>query len=396
MTLPSNEPAVTNPTAPPRRRTRVVRRLFFSLVVFLAVPAIAEIALRIAWPGLGSSLGDRVYEPDDELGFRPTPNARGTFSNGVAFSLNSRGFRGHDVASPKPPGTWRVLVLGDSFTFGKGVADGESFPEVLEVRLRERLAGQPIDVVDAGVNGYGTDQQAALLRRVGRALEPDVVALGFYVGNDFSDNLARGELTAFDGYLFRSGSVWMRDSFLGRLYLRTKIAFKRLYFVNALQSFGSEMRPVERGSPYCLALVEREANALWSLRMGGSPRSMSDEQVAVTRRLIADVSAQARAIGARFVVVALPDPMQIEPELLRTALRRSGDHEDALDLSRPQSLLADIARDLGAKFVDARGAMPEHDTGRYFLPCDTHFNRAGHAAVAAFLADELGRLGLLR
>jgi lysophospholipase L1-like esterase len=394
--LPASNPSASPLPAEARGKRPLLRRLAFSLAILLLVPAAIEIALRVAWPSLGSSLGDRVYEPDDELGFRGRPHATGTFANGVSFGLNALGFRGREVAVPKPAGTWRLLVLGDSFAFGKGVADGEPFPEVLESRLRERLPGQALDVVDGGMNGYGTDQQAALLRRVGRRLEPDAVVLAFFVGNDFGDNMAAGELTAYDGYLFRSGSVRMRGSILGRLYLGAKIGLRRLYLVNAIESLGPALRPIERGSPYCRALVEREANALCFFRRAGAPRAMGDDVVAVTRRLVGDVAAQSRAIGAKLAIVALPDPMQIEPELLRTALRQTGESEDALDLSRPQSILASMAAETGAAFVDARAAFPERETGRYLLPCDTHFDRRGHAAVAAFLADELARQGLLR
>jgi hypothetical protein len=72
---------------------------------------------------------------------------------------------------PRP----RVLMLGDSITFGSGVRDEETFCA---------LMAQRYDVVNLGVEGYGTDQELLKLEREGLAYHPDVVVLNFTVAND--------------------------------------------------------------------------------------------------------------------------------------------------------------------------------------------------------------------
>ena len=71
---------------------------------------------------------------------------------------NNLGFRGRDVAPEKSPESFRIITLGDSFTMGEGVEDGETFSALLEARLRERPSGvcgrSKVEVLNAGVDSY--------------------------------------------------------------------------------------------------------------------------------------------------------------------------------------------------------------------------------------------------
>ena len=98
------------------------------------------------------------------------------------------GFRGAEVAIPKPPGRFRVVVIGDSVTLGWGVADDETFSARLERLLHERFPHRDLDVVNLGVGGYDTRQEVTLLARNVSRLEPDLVLVGFY-SNDVPDTL---------------------------------------------------------------------------------------------------------------------------------------------------------------------------------------------------------------
>jgi hypothetical protein len=90
------------------------------------------------------------------------------------LSSTTRGYRGrHDVPEAKPPGRWRVVVLGDSFTFGEDVGDDETFVHQLGV-LHPSL-----EPVNLGVHAYGHDQMLLTLREEGPWLRPDLVLVGF-------------------------------------------------------------------------------------------------------------------------------------------------------------------------------------------------------------------------
>jgi lysophospholipase L1-like esterase len=106
----------------------------------------------------------------------------------MRFSTNSLGHRGPEPAVfPKHP----ILFLGDSFTSGYGVNDGEEFPDLIRVALERRGGAARIPVVNAGSGNIGNGYWLRLLRSEGEKYDPRLVVLGFCV-NDFSDNIAEG------------------------------------------------------------------------------------------------------------------------------------------------------------------------------------------------------------
>ncbi len=106
----------------------------------------------------------------------------------VEAHVNAQGFRGPVVEQPKPPGVFRIACLGDSQTFGHGVADGESWPENLAAALHEELPAQRIEVLNCGVGGYETEEELALYEKRVSAFTPDLVLLGFFL----NDTAVRG------------------------------------------------------------------------------------------------------------------------------------------------------------------------------------------------------------
>src|SRR5262245_47270071 len=76
----------------------------------------------------------------------------------------------------------RIVVLGDSFTFGEEVSDTETYPHLLQELL------PTVEVINLGVHGYGHDQMLVLFREEGSKYEPSLVVLGF-VASDMERNL---------------------------------------------------------------------------------------------------------------------------------------------------------------------------------------------------------------
>lgn len=93
----------------------------------------------------------------------------------VEIHTNSAGFRGpREYAIEKPKGVIRVAMLGDSFVFGFGVQDGETFPVLLESQNKTR------EVLNLGVPGYGIDQIYLSYREIARKYHPDIVLIGIF------------------------------------------------------------------------------------------------------------------------------------------------------------------------------------------------------------------------
>jgi hypothetical protein len=162
-----------------------VRHVFIRGVLIVlatcASLAAAEISLRLAARLTFQERG-QVFDPD--LGWRPASNVRkrGAYwgSREPAWT-NARGWRDADTPLARTSGTSRIVVLGDSFVFGVSVDYGDRFTEVLE----SRMAG--VQVVNLGVNAYGTDQELRTLEIEGVRYQPDLVILTSFLGNDLDD-----------------------------------------------------------------------------------------------------------------------------------------------------------------------------------------------------------------
>lgn len=110
---------------------------------------------------------------------------------GVPVRTNTAGFRDQEMSKAKTEGTWRVLLLGDSLTFGWGVRREQTFARLLETRLD---ATRETEVLNLGHVNYNTVQQVNLLLDEGLAYHPDQVVVFFFI-NDAEPVPAPSELS---------------------------------------------------------------------------------------------------------------------------------------------------------------------------------------------------------
>jgi tetratricopeptide (TPR) repeat protein len=125
-------------------------------------------------------------------------NPRGYFDhdNSVLATINSLGLRGEEITAEKPAGTYRILGIGDSFAFGEGVKDDDTFLHRLQLRLNAGNAGPTrYQVLNAGVQGYNTRDEVVYLEHHWLALNPDLVLIVFYINDAYDDGaiLNRGQ-----------------------------------------------------------------------------------------------------------------------------------------------------------------------------------------------------------
>lgn len=161
-----------------------------------ALPALALAALAVGLALGLCELGARLFvaaapapapppPPDPALRGLPElrsladlrrPGVRGVY-RGRLYRTNRFGLRGPEI-SPRPaPGTWRIAIVGDSFTLGAQVAEKETYAARLEALLD--APGAPVEVLNLGLDGLDIEQIPGRLARVGLPLAPDLVVYGF-------------------------------------------------------------------------------------------------------------------------------------------------------------------------------------------------------------------------
>jgi len=215
----------------------VVSRLFLVTVPAIAVSTIVvmvgiECWVRAAWDPRRGTPG--FYVSDPVRGQRLAENYTGWFA-GVPVRVNSLGFRDsreYDLA--KKPNTFRVLVLGDSVTFGHGSVYEHTYPYLLEQRLKAWRPGIDWQVWNAAVPGYNTSQELAHLLEVGPRFRPDLVVVGFYE-NDLTDNQPPAHPTIATRLLSVLGGFVQRHVYSVELY--RKIVLQAAWRLSASNSY---------------------------------------------------------------------------------------------------------------------------------------------------------------
>lgn len=209
-------------TAPTRTFSRLVQAAARLLLVLfasgVAVEVVARVALKIPATRdrleAGTATGLRLAAVDRLLDRGPDSLRRVSsvpvrFDPTLGWALKEGQYKAFDApvtvssqelratrlyAIPKPAGVVRVLLIGDSFTFGDEAGDEDTFPSRLQAALPE------VEVINGGVFGYAHDQMWIWLRDRGMALQPDVVLLGFV---ECEINRAAAP-----------GFIWMKPSFV--------------------------------------------------------------------------------------------------------------------------------------------------------------------------------------
>ncbi len=297
-----------------------------------------------------------------------------------AVHINSFGLRSPEVAVPKPAGTIRILLLGDSFTFGLRVKDDETFGRRLEEGLRGKYGTAPVEVVSAGVLSYCPLLEYLQYRHHLHVLEPDLVVLNFDM-SDVQDHLAysRDAVLGSDGVPLFVTEPSLRSqapSALPKLLLFEWLGRR-------IQGARGRVESTLQGVPF----VRDQDRYLWALDGG-------QEWEAEARSAMAPIVELARLLahnGIPLVLATYPQPWQTSADATPTPPIRDqyGVGRNTVHLNdRPFKKLEAFAAAHRIPFVNAtRTFRQDAAPATLFLASDFHFTPRGHRVYA----DVLGR-----
>jgi lysophospholipase L1-like esterase len=311
-----------------------------------------------------------MFRPAPGVGYELRPGYRGIGQNGEAIHIDSRGYRGGGPDALRA-GEARALALGDSFVFGLGVEEEETFP----VALARALKGQ-ILVENAGVPGYNLSQNAARLERALPELAPQAVILGF-LENDIHNVDVPDLQAAPDGTLQRHPKAYLPEAKVNPfqaltgpwLWLQLHSAAFRL---SSYALIRARLRITGDEELEALARRAERSDALADRLLRGDRDAETEPRFAAAARLLERAQASVRAAGIPLVLVIFPRPEQLVSGRLRGGSLR----------------IAEAARRAGIAVVDPTPALAaEADrVGLYLFPNDHHPSARGYAAIAAEVA----------
>ena len=346
--IPRSEAVEGHVNSPGRRplARRVLSNGGLLAATLLLLLALGEVGVRLLEP---RSDNQPLYQDLEgsarRWGLRPS---RTVLRDGVLVQTNAAGQRGGEYLRQKSPGLFRIVALGDSFTFGAGVDFDGTYPKILQDLLNQggAAAGAPCEVLNFGVEGYNTSQELAYLQEQGLALDPDLILIE-YVFNDVEDNANS-----------REGARGARPTVRGRGFAGAVAAIKeRSHFLTFL-------------SPRLGALLRT-----LGFKRGGSMENYQQQFVEErsgwlkSRQALLDMASLAQASGARIAVAISP---------AFTSLQRS-----KYPLLAYHQVVTDFCRAHAIPVLDLYPLFEGEPSGQYWVsPTDSHPNAKANRTIA--------------
>jgi len=197
---PSTDPDLP---APPKLKNKLAGRFLLLLFGLLFPLFMLEIGVRLLGLAPPPVPNPAIWTPHPLFGWWHIPYSGGTFHSDfnefeAEVRINARGLRDREIGYDNPERAFRILSLADSFGEALQVNLEQTYHKQLEQRLTQSL-GRPVEVINAGVGGWGTDQEAIFYVAEGFRYEPDVVLLTFFIRNDAVNNYGPLEIARNGG-----------------------------------------------------------------------------------------------------------------------------------------------------------------------------------------------------
>lgn len=193
----------SNRPASPKAKNNLAGRFVLVLFGLLFPLLMLEVGVRLLGLAPPPAPNPAIWTPHPLFGWWHIPYSGGVFHSDfneftAEVHINARGLRDREIGYDNPSGAFRILSLADSFGEALQVDLQQTYHKQLEQNLAQAL-GRPVEVLNAGVGGWGTDQEAIFYVAEGFRYEPEVVMLAFFVRNDAVNNYGPLEIARNGG-----------------------------------------------------------------------------------------------------------------------------------------------------------------------------------------------------
>jgi len=371
--------------------------------LFMGV-VIGEIGLRAAkiegYPKIGDlvdSAPTNFHTADRNLGWKLKPGASGEW-NGEGASLvqvNSEGLRDREHTKAKPPNTLRVAVLGDSFTEAIHVPVEQTFWSKLERKLGncEAVKGRKkVEVINFGVQGYGTAQELIMLRKKVWDYSPDIVILAFFIGNDVINNSPKLEYARYRPFFAYDASGKLVPDMSFRNLAPIDRNERAVSFVDRMPSLlVNNSRILQVIKKVDINRRKQDFNELSTHNFKEPQDAAWQEAWRVTEGLIVTIRNEVVQKNADFLLVTIGDAMQARPEA--QTRKKFMIKNNIQDLFYPDRRLEKLGAREGFRVLNLseqfQGYTEKYQLCAYgfenYAPCGGHWNELGHRLASILI-----------
>jgi lysophospholipase L1-like esterase len=308
------------------------------------------------------------------------------------YTTNSLGYRGPEFTPEKPADTYRILMLGDSITFGWGVEDNQTFSHLLAQQLNQESQGKKIEIINAGwYDGYAPDNYYVYLKTEGLKLNPDLVILNLFPWNDIADlremvwsktdqhdlpvKIKSTDRTVRGGYHVETVS----SNWKFRIPILRNSHLAILAMTNLEQNSPSTVRSIKRllrlPEPQTIPQTEVEA-CIYQQDCTQQMQSLWQK----LDRLILGINRLLSENNTPLLINLLPAHTQTFPLAEEPT-------EEKVAVAQPQQRFRDFFEKNQLQYLDPLPYFLDQNYLSYFYPKDGHPTPVGHQRLATALAD---------
>lgn len=336
-----------------------------------------------------------VFAESEYLPWQLKPYASDTHSSHfdefkVNVTINSLGMRDYEHKITKNDAK-RILVLGDSFTYGYGVELDETYSKVLELELNNDAKRQ-YEVLNAGyASGYSPDTYLLYLKKEGIEFRPDIVIVGFTIGNDITDLFKNRVIEDKESIRIVSEDYYVdEDNRLRKPSYYKKsgpIAFLNSnshFFIFAKNNFVSIRGGVDK-----FFQKQSKNNDVYDVEYDEELKGKWDE----VEKIFAEMIALAEGNSAKLIVVLIPRKIQVYDENWEDYSTHSS-YE--VDRTKPQKLFMGICARNSIECIDLYPAFKKEAKEEFYFKKDGHWTKEGHEFAAKRIKEELLKRGIIK
>jgi hypothetical protein len=346
---------------------------------------IAELLMAVS--GFSELRQDTTYrQSDDTFHHSLVPGETGSLKGTefhTQYSINSLGFRDREFTTAKPEGTFRILVLGDSYTEGYGVEADETFSKQLEKSLNAN-SEKNYEVINTGVASFSPIIEYLTLKKKGLALNPDLVLLNF----DWSDPM--------DDYRYSKFAVMEGDELVA---INSEPDAPSTFF-SEIRSFMSKKSRVYQffARRFASTTSEIVPNDIESDRLFFT-REITDEQAkeffSNSEPYLLAISEELKEADIPFVIHIYPYGHQLSTEAWKTGRSVFFLETDKLYPLKSFDIVQSFGEENNIRVISSYSSFAEKENIEdLYFDYDGHFTPAGHLVAAKSIETSLKNLGL--
>ncbi len=266
----------------------------------------------------------------------------------------------------------KVLVLGDSFTWGASAEKGKGFIDLVS----KHFISNRIAFYNTAIGGYGQNNQLAILKNGLKKINPDLVILGFYTGNDFTDNL-----TPVDRYFSTNNGWYSRYNtsiIEGQLYTNKRSEDEILQLIKLSECYNFGLKKTVKTFLYKSRLGSIIFLASRKVRFSpnnSNLNSSNDLDYSITRDYLIRIRDLSKEAGVPLRLVVIPDYSNSTPRSFRP--------------SKNYIKLIRLAEELKIDYFDP---FPKLNYSDYVGAFDDHWNNSGHKKMSEIVITGLDDL----